>query len=91
MQREFLPNAFSSLPCKLGYRFLPWNLEMENLVGELTGIEPLSPAIWADMLTTTPQHPGNKCIKFASSNNLDQYIISQTGMHRLIILLMTVD
>ena len=40
----------------------------ENLVGALTGIEPMSLAFQASVLTTTPQHPGNKCIKFASSN-----------------------
>merc|ERR1712074_207377 len=59
--------AFSSPLCKLGYRFLPWNPEMENFVGAPTGIEPASPAFRVGVLTTTPQHPGTKCIKFAST------------------------
>ena len=42
---------------------------MENLVGAPTGIEPASPAIRADMLTTTPQHPGTNYAKFACSNH----------------------
>ena len=41
---------------------------MENFVGALTGIKPVSLAYQAGVLTTTPQHPGTKCIKFASSN-----------------------
>ena len=51
--------------CKMGYIFLPWNLEVENLVGTPTGIEPVSPAIQADMLTTTPQRPGINSVIFA--------------------------
>ena len=42
---------------------------MENFVGAPMGIEPVSPAFWAGVLTTTPQHPGTKYIKFASSNH----------------------
>ena len=61
--------AFSSPKCELSYRFLPWNPEMENFVGAPTGIEPASPAFQAGGLTTTPQHPGTKNIKFASSNH----------------------
>ena len=68
-------NAFSSPLCKLGYRFLPWNPEMENFVGAPTGIEPASPAFRAGVLTTTPQHPGTKCIKFASSNHPWQMVL----------------
>ena len=67
--------AFSSPLCKLGYRFLPWNPEMENFVGAPTGIEPASPAFRAGVLTTTPQHPGTKCIKFASSNHPWQMVL----------------
>ena len=40
----------------------------ENL-GALTGIEPASPAFWAGVLTTTPQHPGTNYAKFACSNH----------------------
>ena len=68
-QREFLPNAFSLPPCKLGYGFLPWNLEVENLVGAPTGIEPVSPAVRADMLTTAPQRPRCCVLKFALSQS----------------------
>ena len=48
--------AFSSPKCKLSYRLLPWNPEMENFVGALTGIEPASAAFWAGVLnyTTAP-------------------------------------
>ena len=67
--------AFPSPLCELGYRFLPWNPEIENLVGAPTGIEPASPAIRASALTTTPQHPGTKCIKFASSNHSWQMVL----------------
>merc|ERR1712082_39275 len=61
--------AFSSPKCELSYRLLPWNPEMENFVGAPTGIEPASPAFRAGVLTTTPQHPGTKCFKFAISNH----------------------
>ena len=72
-QCEFLPNAFSLPPCKLGYRFLPWNPEVENLVGAPTGIEPASPAIQADVLTTTPQRPGTNSVEFALSHSTMDY------------------
>ena len=42
---------------------------MENFVGVPTGIKHVFPAFRAGMLTTTPQHPSTKCIKFASSNH----------------------
>merc|ERR1719228_3280703 len=48
---------------------------MENFVGAPTGIEPVSPAFRAGVLTTTPQHPGTKCIKFASSNHPWQMVL----------------
>ena len=48
---------------------------MENFVGAPTGIEPASPAFRAGVLTTTPQHPGTKCIKFASSNHPWQMVL----------------
>ena len=67
--------AFSSPKCELSYRLLPWNPEMENFVGAPTGIEPASPAFRAGVLTTTPQHPGTKCIKFASSNHPWQMVL----------------
>ena len=57
--KEIPLNASSPHQCKLGYRFLPWNPEVENFVGALTGIEPASPAFRADMLSTAPQHPGD--------------------------------
>ena len=44
-------------------------LRLKILLGGPIGIEPASPAFWAGVLTTTPQHPGTKCIKFASSSN----------------------
>merc|ERR1712177_189402 len=67
--------AFSSPKCELSYRLLPWNPEMENFVGAPTGIEPVSPAFQAGVLTNTPQHPGTKCIKFASSNHPWQMVL----------------
>merc|ERR1712105_157155 len=70
---EIPPIAFSPDPCKLGYRFLPWNPEVENLVGVPTGIEPASPAIQADMLTTTPQRPGTNSVEFALSHSTMDY------------------
>ena len=78
--------AFSYPKCKLRYRLLPWNPEIENFVGVPTGIEPTSPAFWAGMLTTTPQHPGNKCIKFAGSNHpwqmvLQHFVITTVFSH----------
>ena len=48
---------------------------MENFVGAPMGIEPASPAFRAGVLTTTPQHPGTKCIKFASSNHPWQMVL----------------
>ena len=48
---------------------------MENFVCAPTGIQPASPAFRAGMLTTTPQHPGTKCIKFASSNHPWQMVL----------------
>ena len=48
---------------------------MESFVGVPTGIEPVSPASQAGVLTTTPQHPGTKCIKFASSNHPWQMVL----------------
>ena len=66
-------NAFSLPPGKLGYRFLPWNLEEENIVGTPAGIEPTSPAIQADMLTTTPQRPGTNSVEFALSHSTMDY------------------
>ena len=67
--------AFSSPKCELSYRLLPWNLEMENFVGAQTGIEPASPAFRASVLTTTPQHPGTKLIKFDSSKHPLQIVM----------------
>ncbi len=61
--------AFSSPLCKIGYRFLQWNQKIEFFLGAPMGIKPASPAFRAGVLTTTPQHPGTKCIKFASSNH----------------------
>ena len=46
-----------------------------KILGALTGIEPASPAFRAGVLTTTPQHPGTKCIKFASSNHPWQMVL----------------
>ena len=90
--------AFSSPIYELNYRFLPWNPEMENFVGAPTGIEPASPAFRAGVLTTTPQHPGTKCIKFASSNHPWQmvlrcyyysvYTLSQVATRYLLILML---
>ena len=66
-------NAFSLPPCKLGYRFLPWNLEVENLVGMSLWIEPMFPVMQADMLTTTPQRPGTNSVEFALSHSTMDY------------------
>ena len=60
--------VYSSPKCELSYRLLPWNPEMENFVGVPTGIELMSQALRAGMLTTTLKHPGTKFIKFGSSN-----------------------
>ena len=38
-------------------------------------VEPASQAFWAGVLTTIPQHPGTKCIKFASSNHPWQMVL----------------
>ena len=48
---------------------------MENFVGAPTGIESTSPAFRAGVLITTPQHPGTKCIKYASSNHPWQMVL----------------
>ena len=57
-------------PCKVGYRFLLGNPELENCVAMLIGIKPMSPAFFGThMLTTKAQHPSIKCIKFSSSNH----------------------
>ena len=48
---------------------------MENLAGVPMGIEPVCPAFQDDVLTTTPQHPGTKCVKFASSNHPWQMVL----------------
>ena len=48
---------------------------MENFVGALMGIEPASLAFRAGVLTTTPEHHGTKCIKFASSNHSWQMVV----------------
>ena len=48
---------------------------MNNFVGAPTGIEPTSPAFRASVLTMTPQHPGTKCNKFASSNHPWQMVL----------------
>ena len=66
---EIPPIAFSPHPCKLGYRFLPWNPEVEKLVGVPTGIEPASPAFRADVLTTAPQHPWYLVTKLTLSHS----------------------
>ena len=66
-QSIFLP------PCELGYRFLPWNLEVENMMGAPTGIEPVFPAIQADMLTTTPQRPGTNSVEIALTHSTMDY------------------
>ena len=71
--------AFFSPKCELSYRLLPWNLEMENFVGVPTGIEPKSPVFQSNMLTTTPQHPGTKYIKFASSNHPWQMVLQHVN------------
>ena len=55
---------------KLVYKFLPWNPEMENLVGMPMGIEPTSPAIQANMLNNTPQCLSTKSVK---KNSLSLY------------------
>jgi len=67
--------AFSSPLCELSNRFLPWNPVIGNFLGAPMGIEPASPAYRAGVLTTTPQYPGTKCIKFASSNHSWQMVL----------------
>ena len=66
---------------------------MENLVGAPTGIEPASPAIQADVLTTTPQcpsiqadvltttpqHPGTNSVEFALSHSTMDYWWNRGG------------
>ena len=42
---------------------------MANKVGALTGIEPVSPAFQADMLTTAPQHPSGNSTEIAPSHS----------------------
>ena len=42
---------------------------MANKVGTLTGIEPASPAIWADVLTTTLHHPSDGSTEIALSHS----------------------
>merc|ERR1711867_313587 len=48
---------------------------MENFVGAPTGIEPAFSAFRAGVLTTIPQYPGTKCIKFAGSNHPWQMVL----------------
>ncbi len=48
---------------------------MDNFVGAPRMIEPASPTFRGGVLTTTPQHPGTKCIKFASSNHPWQMVL----------------
>ena len=48
---------------------------MENFVSVPMGIEPVSPAFQVSVPTTAPQHPGTKCIKFASSNHPWQMVL----------------
>ena len=53
---------------------------MENFVGAPLGIEPTSPAFQAGVLTTTSQHPGTKCIKFAISNHPCIQLVNTNGV-----------
>ena len=46
-----------------------------KIFGAMIGIEPTFPAFQVSMLTTTPQHPGTKCNKFASSNHPWQMVL----------------
>ena len=55
---------------------------LKILFGAPTGKEPTSLAFRASVLTTTPRHPGTKCINFASSNHPAQRVQTLSGqMH----------